>query len=365
VVGNLADFGNSPRAGVKVRANASPGVKIGDVAVHSNEPETVLTDETGAFTLELVSLPGVWYRIQTPYGGALPTINLAGYVPSEEDPTTGVPFPADTVINLIDVVDEQPSPGYQGIAYVGEGGTAGPTGPTGPKGDTGATGPQGPKGDTGLTGPTGPKGDTGDTGPTGPTGPQGDAGDGGGRVDGVYPLTEANIVASTVPWDGPLTTSTLAPLFAARTFVAAGTEITDIGFFRSVAGSAGAGGDNRLAVFEDNGTLAGQTADDDTIWTAGGAAVWISRPLTAPVAAQTVDRFVWVAYTAVGVGAPQMAYLAIHATHANIGPWSQFGGSRRSVFNGSATSMPGTLTPNTYTTSSNFIPALVLLGTTS
>ena len=51
VVGNLADFGNDPREGVEVRATATPGVKVGDVAVHSNEPETVVTDETGAFTL--------------------------------------------------------------------------------------------------------------------------------------------------------------------------------------------------------------------------------------------------------------------------------------------------------------------------
>lgn len=115
VVGNLADFGNDVRAGVKVRATATPGVKVGDVAVHSNQPETVVTDAAGAFTLELVSLPGVWYRIQTPYANGINTVNLAGYVPDVGDPTTGTAFPALTVINLKDVVSEDPTPGYEAI----------------------------------------------------------------------------------------------------------------------------------------------------------------------------------------------------------------------------------------------------------
>lgn len=115
VVGNLADFGNDPRAGVKVRATATPGVKVGDVAVHSNEPETVVTDAAGAFTLKLVSLPGVWYRIQTPYANGINTVNLAGYVPDVGDPTSGAVFPALTVINLKDVVSEDPTPGYEAI----------------------------------------------------------------------------------------------------------------------------------------------------------------------------------------------------------------------------------------------------------
>jgi len=115
VVGNLADFGNDARAGVKVRATATPGVKVGDVAVHSNQPETVVTDAAGAFTLELVSLPGVWYRIQTPYANGINTVNLAGYVPDVGDPTTGTAFPALTVINLKDVVSEDPTPGYEAI----------------------------------------------------------------------------------------------------------------------------------------------------------------------------------------------------------------------------------------------------------
>lgn len=156
VVGNLADFGNDVRAGVKVRATATPGVKVGDVAVHSNEPETVVTDAAGAFTLELVSLPGVWYRIQTPYANAINTVNLAGYVPDVGDPTTGTVFPALTVINLKDVVSEDPTPGYEAVFWAGP---EGPQGPAGPTGATGATGPEGPTGPAGpLTGTGSPEG---------------------------------------------------------------------------------------------------------------------------------------------------------------------------------------------------------------
>ena len=119
VVGNLADFGNDPREGVKVRATASPGVKVGDVAVHSNEPETVVTDAAGAFTLELISVVGVWYTIRTPYSNAMNTVRLAGYIPDVDDPTTGVVFPPGTVISLRDVMDEDPTPGYEGLVYSG------------------------------------------------------------------------------------------------------------------------------------------------------------------------------------------------------------------------------------------------------
>lgn len=158
VVGNLADFGNDVRADVTVRATATPGVKVGDVAVHSNEPETVVTDAAGAFVLELVSLPGVWYRIQTPYVNAINTVHLAGYVPDVGDPTTGAVLPVGTVIDLKDVVSEDPTPGFEAVFWAG---------PEGPQGPAGPVGPQGAKGDTGNTGPIGP------TGPVGPTGPAG------------------------------------------------------------------------------------------------------------------------------------------------------------------------------------------------
>jgi hypothetical protein len=122
VVGNLADFGNDPRAGVKVRAAATPSVKISDEAIHSNEAEVVTTDAEGGFTLTLVSVVGLWYYIHTPYDSAIQPVNLAAYTPDVDDPTTGTEFAADTVINLSEVMDEVPTPGYDAIAYTPGGG---------------------------------------------------------------------------------------------------------------------------------------------------------------------------------------------------------------------------------------------------
>ena len=180
VVGPLADFGNDARAGIKVRATADPPVKHSDTATHSNEPETVTTDAAGAFTLELISVVGVWYTIRTPYSNAMNTVRLAGYIPDVDDPTTGVVFPPGTVISLRDVMDEDPTPGYEGLVYSGPPNvlTIG-TVTTGAPGsdadaDIGGVSPSqtldlviprgdvGPKGDTGDTGDVGPKGDTGD-----------------------------------------------------------------------------------------------------------------------------------------------------------------------------------------------------------
>jgi hypothetical protein len=112
-----------------------------------------------------------------------------------DDPTTGVVFPPGTVINLRTVMDEDPTPGYEGLVYSGPpnvltigtvttgapgsdadadiGGVSpsqtldlviprGDVGPKGDKGDTGDVGPKGDKGDKGDTGDVGPKGDTGD-----------------------------------------------------------------------------------------------------------------------------------------------------------------------------------------------------------
>ena len=89
VTGNLADFGNAARAKVKVRAVATPGIKVGDTAIHSNEPEEAVTGADGSFTLNLITLPGVWYTIQTPYSNNINTVTLAGYLPDPEDSTTG------------------------------------------------------------------------------------------------------------------------------------------------------------------------------------------------------------------------------------------------------------------------------------
>jgi len=124
LTGNLADFADEPRGGVEVLIFAMPRVKVGDTSVHSNDPERAVTDADGVFTQTLVSIPGLWYSVRTSSGGHFNPITFAAYTPDGADPSTGVEFPADWAVNLRDIVNEDPTPGYAAIAYlsIGEGG---------------------------------------------------------------------------------------------------------------------------------------------------------------------------------------------------------------------------------------------------
>jgi len=113
---SLADFGGDPLSGILIEAVATPAVKKSGTSVHSNAPERAYTGVDGTCTLNLLSIPGVWYQIRPVHSkGVFNPVNLAGYVPDVDDPTTGEAFPADTEISLRDVVDEDPTPGYEGI----------------------------------------------------------------------------------------------------------------------------------------------------------------------------------------------------------------------------------------------------------
>jgi lysophospholipase L1-like esterase len=117
---SLADFGGDPLSGILIEAVATPAVKKSGTSVHSNAPERAYTGVDGTCTLNLLSIPGVWYQIRPVHSkGVFNPVNLAGYVPDVDDPTTGEVFPADTEINLKDVVDEDPTPGYEGLVYSG------------------------------------------------------------------------------------------------------------------------------------------------------------------------------------------------------------------------------------------------------
>jgi Collagen triple helix repeat (20 copies) len=209
ITGTLLDFGGQPRIGVKVTAAPTPLGKVDTEAVYGTDPESMVTDVDGQFVLTLVSLPGLWYRISAK---GVNSVRLAAYVPDGLDPTTGVPFAPGLNINLQDIVNEDPTPGYEAVVW------AGPVGPVGPAGanpemqvsathiqwklvtegtwndlvalDTlvGAPGPQGEQGapgapgDPGDPGPQGLQGDPGPAGPAGAAGPAGPAGADG--VDG-------------------------------------------------------------------------------------------------------------------------------------------------------------------------------------
>ena len=122
LVGNLADFGADPRAGVQVRITGTPRIKVDDGTIYSDQPETVTTDSTGAFTADLISTPGLWYRVSTPFVRAVNPVHVAAYIPDPDDPTTGTAFAAGVTVDLADVMDEDPTPGYDGVFLGGGGG---------------------------------------------------------------------------------------------------------------------------------------------------------------------------------------------------------------------------------------------------
>jgi hypothetical protein len=112
----LLDYGNQPRKGVEVLAAPLPAVKKGSGAVYGTEPEAPHTDENGLATLTLVSFPGLWYRIRAK---GVNSVRFAAYIPDPDDPRTGVAFPPGTVIPFEDIVDENPTPGYEAMAFFG------------------------------------------------------------------------------------------------------------------------------------------------------------------------------------------------------------------------------------------------------
>ncbi len=125
LVGNLGDFSDEPHAGAQVLVYALPRIKIGDVYVHSNEPERVTTNESGEFTLTLVSIPGLWYSVRSASGSHFNEITFAAYTPDPGNPETGDEFAPGLIINLRDITNEDPTPGYQAIAFSTDGGGGG------------------------------------------------------------------------------------------------------------------------------------------------------------------------------------------------------------------------------------------------
>lgn len=234
LVGNLADFGADPRAGVRVRIVGTPRIKVDDGTIYSDQPETVTTDSTGAFTADLISTPGLWYRVSTPFVRAINPVHVAAYTPDPDDPTTGVAFAAGVTVDLADVMDEDPTPGYDGVFLGGGGGV--PTAHTHPASgisDSTATGR------AVLTAATQADARTAIGAGTSSLVVGTGAGD---AKAGNYQPTAANISDSTAT-GRTLITATDAG--AARTAIGAGTSSLAIG---TTAGTAAEGNDARLSL---------------------------------------------------------------------------------------------------------------------
>lgn len=124
VKGKLGDYGADVREGIKVCAVGDPKVKIDNEDwIRSNEPEFTFTDENGLFEFPtLVSIPGLWYRIYTPDELAMNPVRVAGYDPDPLNPKTGTAFAPGKVVDLAEIMDENPTPGYQAVFLSGGGG---------------------------------------------------------------------------------------------------------------------------------------------------------------------------------------------------------------------------------------------------
>jgi hypothetical protein len=219
--GTLLDFGGDPRPGVRVLAAPTPAVKADSQSVYGTEPEAAVTAADGTFSIELVSLPGLWYRVTAK---GVNTTRLAAYIPDAVDPTTGLVFAPGLSIDLAEIMDENPTPGYEALVWAGPPGPAGPSGVDGTDGVDGVDGtdgvnpemratdlaiqwklvteaawtdlvplsyllgpegPIGPEGEPGAAGAPGTPGPAGADGPAGPVGPAGPAGaDGQDGADG-------------------------------------------------------------------------------------------------------------------------------------------------------------------------------------
>ena len=152
---------------------------------------------------------------------------------------------------------------------------------------------KGATGDDGLPGNDGAPGDPGPPGPSGET----------------YPLAGYGFFSASVPIETARADSDHGPSWATRVWVPAGKEITTIGVFVTIPGSAGSGGNNAFAIYDDGGAFVASTPIDNNLWLPDHD--WALKDLSAPVAAQGSGRFVYVATSANGAGNPWIAYLNI------------------------------------------------------
>lgn len=184
--------------------------------------------------------------------------------------------------------------------------------------------------------------------------------DGGGAesLGGFNVLAHYNLKAVN---GDPLLFTSSSPLsdglaFYTRLWIPADTAITNLYAALVSAGSGhnGTSANNRIAIYEDDGTLAGQTADDPTVWTTvgwrGGAVVG------GPIAAQGVGRFVYIGQLARGYDVyPGMALPGSPNDHVHkyTGPGTT---KRRTFYAGGNTTFPATINPASTGTATGYMP---------
>lgn len=244
---------------------------------------------------------------------------------------------------------------WTGLGYLsGEGAP----GPQGPQGIPGPEGPQGPQGQQGIQGPQGIPGVNGADGAQGPQGPQGPQGvPGADATSGdVFPMSRYGIVASTVHVDSTNVDSTIATAWLGKIFVPKNTIINRVGVFVTVALS-NPNANDKFAIYEEDGTGMVATPGDATLWASAG---WRWKNLTSPIAASSVDRFVYAGYFVNDITNGRMVY-------RNSGSALLKGGingseARRSIIATGITAPPASFDPATFGSNEGAYLPFIFLG---
>lgn len=179
------------------------------------------------------------------------------------------------------------------------------------------------------------------------------------RIPAVYPPAADGLIAVSAPLEVFEGTFTLGAVWYVRMLVPAGKAITNCVSAVHAAGTLGGGGENGMAVYTDAGVLVAQTASDNNLWTTTGPKV---KALTAPIAAQAADRYVYVGIMVNGYsGNPFFMFIAgsSGALMFNGG----FGSGKRRVLTNAGSSSAWSASFNPATdggTGAGFMPFLAL-----
>ena len=173
----------------------------------------------------------------------------------------------------------------------------------------------------------------------------------------VYPLSAIGAFTASAEMDDIGAESSFGAAFFARIFIPANQAINAVGMYITTAGTLGAGGENSFAVYDDSGTFVASTPSDNNLWTATG---WRSEAFSSPIAAQGVDRFVYVSPLVNGYSSGVNTLYFTTRTQVTEGMVG-FTNKRRSFFQSTLAAWPASFDPATYGgNGGGFIPFIAL-----
>lgn len=178
------------------------------------------------------------------------------------------------------------------------------------------------------------------------------------RLRGIYPPSADALIAVPADLVAFRDNSALgAAAWAVRLFIPAGEVITTCWSTLHSAGTVGAGGENSFALYTDVGDLVTSTVTDDNLWaTTTGPR---SKALPAPIAAQSIDRYIYAAVRVTGyLVAPTFAFVT-GSSNAGLldGPFGA--GRRRSLVLGGST-WAATIDTAAGTSGGGYLPFIAL-----